>query len=173
MLSRGEALAADPRSILIDGKASGALGITQRRKLNASFVPEERNGHGAAPDFSLSENVILSRHATGGLAKSGFISGGMARTVAQKIIEIFDVRKAGPDPLARTLSGGNLQKFLVGREVLRDPGIVIINQPTWGVDAAAAATIRQAVLDLAGAVRRLSSSARISTNCSRSPTRSP
>ena len=72
-----------------------------------------------------------------------------ARALAQNVIKTFDVRKAGPDPAARTLSGGNLQKFVVGREILSEPGVLVINQPTWGVDAAAAATIRQALLDLA------------------------
>ncbi len=66
------------------------------------------------------------------------------------MIQAFDVRKAGPDPAAGNLSGGNLQKFVVGREILAEPGILVINQPTWGVDAAAAAHIRQALLDLAG-----------------------
>src|SRR5476651_452261 len=62
----------------------------------------------------------------------------------------FDVRKAKRDPEAASLSGGNLQKFIVGREILREPGVLVVSQPTWGVDAGAAATIRQALLDLAG-----------------------
>ena len=65
------------------------------------------------------------------------------------MIGAFDVRKAGPDPAAGTLSGGNLQKYLMGREILAEPGILVVNQPTWGVDALAAAHIRQALLDLA------------------------
>jgi simple sugar transport system ATP-binding protein len=59
------------------------------------------------------------------------------------------VRKGKADPPAGTLSGGNLQKFVMGREILREPGVLIVNQPTWGVDAGAAATIRQALIDLA------------------------
>jgi len=73
-----------------------------------------------------------------------------ARAISADIIKTFDVRKSGTDPAAKTLSGGNLQKFVVGREILRHPGILIVNQPTWGVDAAAAAAIRQALIDLAG-----------------------
>ena len=69
--------------------------------------------------------------------------------IAQKVIKTFDVRKGKPDPEARSLSGGNLQKFTVGRELERKPGILVVNQPTWGVDAGAAATIRQALIDLA------------------------
>ena len=62
----------------------------------------------------------------------------------------FDVRKAKRDPEAVSLSGGNLQKFVVGREILREPGVLVVSQPTWGVDAGAAAVIRQALVDLAG-----------------------
>ena len=59
------------------------------------------------------------------------------------------MRTPGPDNAARSLSGGNLQKFVIGREILQDPQILVVNQPTWGVDASAAAAIRQAILDLA------------------------
>ncbi len=145
----GEMPAAQADAIVIDGKPVGASGITVRRKVGAAFVPEERNGHSAAPDATLSENVVLSRHATGGLVKSGFIAQGAALALSSKIITAYDVRRSGTDPLARTLSGGNLQKFVMGREIMRDPAVLVINQPTWGVDAAAAAAIRQAILDLA------------------------
>ena len=59
------------------------------------------------------------------------------------------MRKAKPDPEASSLSGGNLQKYVVGREILREPRLLIVSQPTWGVDAGAAAAIRQAIIDLA------------------------
>ena len=145
----GESLASDRDAIRLDGVGVGASGVTERRKRGAAFVPEERNGHAAAGDFSLTENLILSRHAATGLTSRGLIHFDKARAMAQAVIKTFDVRKAGPDPAARTLSGGNLQKFVVGREILSDPKVLVINQPTWGVDAAAAATIRQALVDLA------------------------
>jgi simple sugar transport system ATP-binding protein len=144
----GERAARSAKSIRIGGLPVGLSSITQRRLMGAAFVPEERNGHAAAPDFALSENVVLSRHATGGLARGGFIRFGAARAMAERIIGLFDVRRAAPDPAARTLSGGNLQKFVVGREILRDPSLLVVNQPTWGVDAAASAAIRQALIDL-------------------------
>jgi simple sugar transport system ATP-binding protein len=59
------------------------------------------------------------------------------------------VRKTGPNPDASSLSGGNLQKFIMGRELDREPSVLVVNQPTWGVDAGAAARIRQALIDLA------------------------
>ena len=145
----GEVLAGAPDAVKIDGVALGQAGITTRRQHNAAYVPEERNGHAAAPDFTLSENALLSRHATGGLVWGGFVLPAAARALSAKIIAAFDVRKSGDDPLARTLSGGNLQKFICGREILRQPGVLVINQPTWGVDALAASAIRQALVDLA------------------------
>ena len=145
----GERLSADHDAIRLDGVSVGAKDITERRQRGAAFVPEERNGHAAAGDFSLTENLILSRHAATGLTTRGLIHFDKARSLAQSVIKAFDVRKAGPDPAARTLSGGNLQKFVVGREILSEPKVLVINQPTWGVDAAAAATIRQALVDLA------------------------
>ena len=80
---------------------------------------------------------------------AGFVDFGKASEISSSVISAFDVRKAGPDPAARTLSGGNLQKFVVGREIIREPGLLVVDQPTWGVDAAAAAAIRQAIVDLA------------------------
>ncbi|WP_131117077.1 ABC transporter ATP-binding protein [Lichenihabitans psoromatis] len=146
----GERLAGSADAITIDGAPVGLEGVTARRRRHAAFVPEERNGHAAAPVFSLSDNVVLTRHSTGGVSNGGFILGAAARALAIRIGKVFDVRKSGADPMARTLSGGNLQKFVVGREILREPAVLIINQPTWGVDAAAGATIRQAIIDLAG-----------------------
>lgn len=149
-LLSGERLATNDHAVMIDESRVGREGITARRRRNAAFVPEERNGHAAAPVFSLSDNTVLTRHATGGLARDGFILARSARALAAAISKAFDVRKSGADPQARTLSGGNLQKFVVGREIMRDPSVLVINQPTWGVDALAGATIRQAVIDLAG-----------------------
>ncbi|MDJ1156865.1 ABC transporter ATP-binding protein [Chelatococcus sp. SYSU_G07232] len=145
----GERLAAAADAVRIDGTAVGLLDVTSRRRLGAAFVPEERLGHGAVPDHRLGENALLSRHGTGGLVARGFILADAARKLAFRIVDTFDVRKEGPDPRARTLSGGNLQKFVVGREILREPAVLVVNQPTWGVDAGAATVIRQALVDLA------------------------
>jgi len=112
-------------------------------------APEERLGHAAAPDMSLTENAMLTGAVREGLEKGGMLNWPAARRFAEKIIETFDVRTPGPGNAARSLSGGNLQKFVIGREVLQRPDVLVVNQPTWGVDASAAAAIRQALLDLA------------------------
>ena len=145
----GERLAPRAGDVHIDGISVGREGINIRRQYGAAFVPEERNGHAAAPDFALSENILLSRHATGEVTRGMSIDVAAAKALARAIIQSFDVRMSGDDPAARTLSGGNLQKFLVGREVSRTPCVLVLNQPTWGVDAAASADIRQRLIDLA------------------------
>src|SRR5712672_559582 len=147
----GERQCQNTGSIMIDGHASGHLSITQRRRLGAAFVPEERLGHAAAPRMKLSENALLTGHAASGMVQHGFINTAATLRTVDRATETFDVRKAKRDPEAASLSGGNLQKFIVGREILRNPAVLVVNQPTWGVDAGAAAVIRQALLDLAAA----------------------
>jgi general nucleoside transport system ATP-binding protein len=146
----GERLALrDGGAIVIDGKAAGTLNVNERRRMGAAFVPEERLGHGCAPRMKLSENALLTGHAASGMVKRGFINKVATLAYVDRTTKSFDVRKAKRDPEAASLSGGNLQKFVVGREVLRDPAILVVSQPTWGVDAGAAAVIRQALVDLA------------------------
>lgn len=150
----GEVTQADAGSITINGKPVGNLGVNARRLMGASFIPEERLGHGAVPGMKLSENLLLSRVVTDARA---YMKGGPLKLVnsdviahtTKRISQDMDVRKSAEDPEASALSGGNLQKFLVGRELDRSPSILVINQPTWGVDAGAAARIRQSVIDLA------------------------
>src|ERR1700723_2479910 len=145
----GERLARDPGTVVIDGVAAGHLSITQRRRLGAAFVPEERLGHGTAPRMKLSENALLTGHAASGMVQRGFVNTAATLATVDRATEAFDVRKAKRDPEAASLSGGNLQKFVVGREILRKPAVLVVSQPTWGIDAGAAAVIRQSLLDLA------------------------
>jgi simple sugar transport system ATP-binding protein len=145
----GERLASDAGAIVIDGAPAGLRGVTARRRMGAAFVPEERLGHGAAPRMKLSENALLTGHAASGMVRRGFVDKPATLAIVDRTTKSFDVRKAKRDPEAVSLSGGNLQKFVVGREILREPGVLIVSQPTWGVDAGAAATIRQALIDLA------------------------
>jgi ABC-type uncharacterized transport system ATPase subunit len=136
-------------SILLDGVDISRSGPLARRDIGVLSGPEERLGHAAAPDMSLVENGVLTAARTERMLSYGFISWGKARHFAEEVIGLFDVRTPGPGTAARALSGGNLQKFVVGREILQNPKVLVLNQPTWGVDAAAAAFIRQQILDLA------------------------
>ena len=112
-------------------------------------MPEERLGRGAVPSLSLAQNTLLTR--TTAVGGSGWISTGETALLARHLIERFKVKAAGAGAAAKSLSGGNLQKFIVGREIDADPKLLIVSQPTWGVDVGAAAQIRGEILALADA----------------------
>jgi simple sugar transport system ATP-binding protein len=99
--------------------------------------------------MTLAQNAFLSASVRALLSKMGLINVGRTAAYADRIIAKFDVRTTGPKAEARSLSGGNLQKFLVGREILLEPNVLVINQPTWGVDAGAAVAVHQAIMHLA------------------------
>src|SRR5690606_36009224 len=145
----GERTAARPDVVRIDGRPVGHLGAGTRRDLGLACVPEEREGHGAVPDMTLVENALLSGYRRMRLLAAGFVRSAAAARYATAVVERFRVVAASVDAAASSLSGGNLQKFIVGREILQTPGVLIAGQPTWGVDAGAAAAIHQALIDLA------------------------
>jgi ABC-type uncharacterized transport system ATPase subunit len=147
----GEVPVADHAAIAVSGQAIGALGAKARRLAGVASVPEERNGHAAVPDFSLTDNAILTGRDRLGMVRGGMIDGAAARTYAGEVIEAFAVKATGPGAFAQSLSGGNLQKFIMGREILQKPDVLVVSQPTWGVDAGAAGAIHQALVDLAAA----------------------
>ncbi|MFA9441258.1 ABC transporter ATP-binding protein [Uliginosibacterium sp. sgz301328] len=134
-------------AIRIDGRDVGLLNPGRRRDHGFSFVPEERLGRGAVPPMSMSDNGILTAHRHG-LKRFGFVRFAAARDFARRCIERFDVRGGGVGAAARSLSGGNLQKFIVGREIAQSPRVMVVAQPTWGVDVGASAFLRQTLLDL-------------------------
>jgi len=117
-----------------------------RRKLGLHFVPEERLGRGAVPTLSLAANTLLTR--TENVGRAGWLRIGAVEALAAALIERFKVKAGGPGAAARSLSGGNLQKFIVGREIDAAPKLLIVSQPTWGVDVGAAAQIRGELLAL-------------------------
>jgi len=125
-------------AVRVDGRPVGRFGPSRRRRAGMAFAPERRVGHAAIGDMRLSENYRLTHHATG-----------TDRKGAATVRETYDVRANGRDPFAAALSGGNLQKFVIGREIARDPVVLIVEQPTWGVDAGAGATIHDALMTLA------------------------
>ncbi|MCU0886765.1 MAG: ABC transporter ATP-binding protein [Rubritepida sp.] len=145
----GERFAPRDEQIVLDGEPIGRADINRRRRRGAAFVPEERLGHAAAPRMRLSDNALVAGHASNGFVRAGFVDRGRMLAWVDQVTRAFDVRKGTRDPEARALSGGNLQKFVVGREILRRPSLLIVAQPTWGVDAGAASLIRQALVDLA------------------------
>lgn len=135
--------------VQVDGRPLGRAGPAGRRMRGMAFVPEQRLGHASVRDMSLEENVLLTHHQVARLAPWGWIRPSRVRDWTRRIRESFSVRAGSDRPTAGSLSGGNLQKFVVGREILREPGVLVACQPTWGVDAGAAAEIRRALVGLA------------------------
>ncbi len=142
----GEDTRAKASMIEVSGQPVGPLDPRQRRALGVHFVPEERLGRGAVPTLGLAHNLMLTR--SDAIGRGGWIHLQALERQAQGIIQRFNVKTGGPHAAARSLSGGNLQKFIVGREISANPKLLIVSQPTWGVDVGAAAQIRGEILAL-------------------------
>src|SRR5690606_30152629 len=132
---------------MLDGQPIGRRGVAWRRSRGLGFVPEERLGRGAVPEMSLAQNILLS-HQDHSTVSHGMVRTGALRQAAHSIIERFSVKAPGPEAVAMSLSGGNLQKYIVGREVSRRARVLLVAQPTWGVDGGAAARIRGELIAL-------------------------
>jgi general nucleoside transport system ATP-binding protein len=143
----GERRLARAAAITLCGTPAGTLDPRERRRLGLAYIPEDRLGRGAVPELSLADNALLTARGPD-LVSHGFIHARGVRDYAAKTISAFGVKARGPDATARSLSGGNLQKFIVGREIGQHPKVLLAAQPTWGVDVRAAAQIRQALVDL-------------------------
>jgi general nucleoside transport system ATP-binding protein len=145
----GEDPRSEPQAIKIGEQAAGQLSPAQRRALGLHFVPEERLGRGAVPVMSLAQNLLLTRHeAIKNVGAVRWIASDTLKNQAQSIIARFGVKAGGPNAAARSLSGGNLQKFIMGREIEASPKLLVLSQPTWGVDVGAAAQIHAEILAL-------------------------
>jgi len=142
----GEDRRALPGSIELFGRDIARASPEQRRKLGLHFVPEERLGRATVPTHSLSDNALLTRRDSVG--PGPLLRKGPLRKLAESVIARFDVKARGPEASASSLSGGNLQKYVVGREIDAAPKLLIVSQPTWGVDVGAAARIRAELLSL-------------------------
>ena len=145
----GEDTRADAGAITVKGQGAGKMSPARRRRLGLHFVPEERLGRGAVPSLSLARNLLLTRKDAVGAG--GWLRRGVLQAQAAQIIARYKVKCSGPQAAAKSLSGGNLQKFIMGREIEAGPVLLIVSQPTWGVDVGAASQIRGELLKLAGA----------------------
>ena len=142
----GEDTRADPDHVVLEGYPIGRLGPRRRRALGLHSVPEERLGRGAVPEHPLSLNLLLTRDV--GVGPAGWLQLNTLRDATQAILERFQVKASGPQALAKSLSGGNLQKYMMGREIAANPRVLLVSQPTWGVDVGAASQIRSSLLAL-------------------------
>lgn len=136
-----------PDRIYMMGEDVGRFDAAARRKLGFAFVPEDRLGRGAVPEMSLVLNSLLTAHSLQ-LLKRGLIDTARATALTEDCIRQYDVRTTGPYAEAGSLSGGNLQKFIVGREIMLSPKLLFVAQPTWGVDIGAASAVRSRLVAL-------------------------
>ena len=143
----GERLADRADAIRMGGVQIGRLGTAERRARGLAFVPEDRLGRGVVPEMTLTENSVLTGYGIG-LVAHGIVRMGAAKRFAQRICTSFGVVAPNVEVEAYRLSGGNLQKFIIGREILLEPSVLVAAHPTWGVDVGAAAIIHKALLDL-------------------------
>ncbi len=145
----GEERSGNASCIIIEGQHSGKLDPNARRKAGMASVPEKRLGHGAVPDMDLVDNAFMTAFHRMQLLAKGLINYPKTRNFADHVIKQYAVKTPGSNVPAGSLSGGNLQKFIIGRELTQKPDILIVSQPTWGVDAGAAQTIHLALRELA------------------------
>ena len=143
----GEDIHPNSQSITFAGKVIDQLTPLQRRRLGLAFVPEDRLGRGAVPDLDLCDNALLTSFDSG-LVKNGFLVRSKITQLADKIIKKYKVKTTGNHDSAASLSGGNLQKFIVGREIDQEPQFLLMSHPTWGVDIGAQVAIHDAILQL-------------------------
>jgi simple sugar transport system ATP-binding protein len=138
--------------VWLNGKEVTRANALSRLRAGLRFVPEDRLGMGLVPQLDMTDNMLLRDYRERPLAKGMWISRRLARERAERLIRDYDVRTPGTDTAVRSLSGGNQQKILIGREIMAQPVVFIVAQPTRGLDIAAARSVHDRLLDLREAV---------------------
>lgn len=133
--------------VVLDGKDITHASIREKCVSGLAHIPEDRHKHGLVLDYSLEQNMVLRRYWNKGFQKFGFINFKKVREFAQKLIEQYDVRSGqGPITIARSMSGGNQQKAIVGREIEYSQKLLITVQPTRGLDVGAIEYIHKQII---------------------------
>lgn len=135
-------------AVLIDGRDVARDGARKLKELRVAHIPEDRHKRGLLLNSSLKENSILGVHYRPPVAVSGFLNTRMIDQRVTNILEEFDVRPPNPELAARSLSGGNQQKLIIGREFELDPRLLLVSQPTRGVDIGAIEFIHRSIIEL-------------------------
>jgi simple sugar transport system ATP-binding protein len=138
----------DSGTIQINGEEISSMTVRQRRMGRLSHVPEDRLRTGVSVRASLLDNLILGFHRTPRLRRGGFIRRRAAKTLAEEIVREFDIRADRLDQLIGSLSGGNIQRAVVGRELAHEAPVVLVSQPTRGVDIRAIEMIHRKLIDV-------------------------
>ena len=125
-------------TVTLCGQDISHASVKKRSNAGLSHIPEDRHKHGLVLDDTLENNIVLQRYNEPRFQKLGFIRKDAVREYAESIIEQYDVRSGqGPITIARSMSGGNQQKAIIGREIDRDNPLLIAVQPTRGLDVGA------------------------------------
>ncbi len=132
--------------VFIDGKNLTNASPRSIIDSQVTFIPEDRINQGIVGNLTLNDNVILKSYRKPPFSKGIFINYRAVKEHAQKLIEQFDVKAPGPDTPANLLSGGNIQKLILAREVSLEPKLIIASHPTYGLDVGAAEQIRNLLL---------------------------
>lgn len=133
--------------ISLDGDDISANSIRARRDHGLAYVPEERMRDGAIGEFSVSENMILVNHTEDRFVKSGLLATAAIRDYSQALVDEFDVKTPSIDTPTSSLSGGNIQKVVMAREISAEPGVLLACQPTRGVDIGSAEYIHRRLVE--------------------------
>ncbi|MEZ2715163.1 ABC transporter ATP-binding protein [Niallia circulans] len=134
-------------SITLNGKEISVLSPRKITESGIGHIPQDRHKHGLVLDFSIGQNMALQTYYKIPFSKYGFLNQGEIEKKASKLIEEFDVRTPSIHTPARALSGGNQQKAIIGREVDRDPDLLIAAQPTRGLDVGAIEFIHRRLIE--------------------------
>ena len=136
--------------IEICGQDVSHASIRKRSQAGMSHIPEDRHKHGLVLGFTLEQNLVLQKYMEPQFQNHGFIKFDEVRKYADKLIEDYDVRSGqGPVTVARSMSGGNQQKVIVSRWLANDPDVLIMDEPTRGIDVGAKHEIYEIMNDLA------------------------
>jgi simple sugar transport system ATP-binding protein len=128
--------APDAGTVRVAGTDITGAGPRAARAAGLAYVPEDRNGTGLAPSLSIAENMVLTR------VRDRLVRLGRARAAARAAIEAYQIKAPGPDVATRMLSGGNVQKVLLARELATEPDVLVVSSPTWGLDVGAVEFVR-------------------------------
>jgi ABC-type uncharacterized transport system ATPase subunit/ABC-type uncharacterized transport system permease subunit len=135
----------DSGRVVISGSDITRASVATRRRAGLAYIPEDRHDEGTAPELSVAENIAAT-HLKAPVARYGWISNRAMRAFAARLIRTYDIRGAGPTTHVSTLSGGNMQKVVIAREFEAEPQVLMVSQPTRGVDVGAMEFVHNALV---------------------------
>ncbi|MFD1881762.1 ABC transporter ATP-binding protein [Paracoccus pacificus] len=142
----GGSIRATSGRMTIEGAAPAAWSPRAALDAGVARIPEDRHATGTIADFSLTENAVLESHAAPPFSRRGILDHAAARAFTEGLIKAYDIRCPGPDARIRLLSGGNMQKLVLGRALAPDPRIVVANQPVRGLDIGAVGFVQRQLI---------------------------